>query len=50
MDIDSVSAERSFLEQQREPDWITGILHGIEGCEERDIQKIKHVSMDFAAT
>ena len=54
MDIDSVSAERSFLElvygQQREPDWITGILHGIEGCEEPDIQKIKHVSMDFAAT
>ena len=48
MDIDSMSAERSFLEfvygQPREPDWITGILHGIEGCEEPDIQEIKQVS------
>ena len=54
MDIDSVSAERSFLEfvyeQPREPDWITGILHGIEGCEEPDLQEIKQVSMDYAAT
>ena len=53
MDIDTVSAERSFLEfvyeQPREPDWITGILNGIEGCEEPDIQEIKQVSMDYAA-
>ena len=54
MDIDTVSAQRSFLEfvyeQPREPDWITRILHGIEGCEEPDIQEIKQVSMDYAAT
>lgn len=54
MDIDTVSAERSFLEsvyeQSREPDWITRILYGIEGCEEPDIQEIKQVSMDYAAT
>lgn len=54
MDIDSVLAERLFLEfvygQPKEPDWITGILHGIEGCEEPDIQEIKQVSMDYAAT
>ena len=54
MDIDSVSADRSFLEfvygRRREPDWITGILHGIEGCEEPDIQELKQVSMDYGAT
>ena len=52
MDIDSVSAERSFLEfvygQPQEPDWITGILCGIEVSEEPDIQEIKQVSMDYA--
>ena len=50
MHIDSVSAERSFLEflygQPQEPDWITGILYGIEGSKEPDIQEIKQVSID----
>ena len=50
MDIDSVSAERPLLEflcgQPREPEWITGILYRIEGCEEPDIQEIKQVCID----
>ena len=50
MGIDSVSAERSFLEflygQPREQDWITEILYGIEGSEQPDIQEIKQVSID----
>ena len=54
MNINSVSAERSFLEfvygQPQEPDWITGILYGIEGSEEPDIHEIKQVSVDYAAT
>ena len=54
MDIDNVSAERSFLEfvygQPQEPDWITGIFYGIEGNEEPDIEEIKQVSMDYATT
>ena len=45
-----MSAERSFLEfldeQPRESDWISGILYGIEGSEEPDIQEIKQVSID----
>ena len=49
-----MSAERSFLEfvygQPQEPDWITGILCGIEVSEEPDIQEIKQVSMDYATT
>ena len=49
-----MSAERSFLEfvygQPQESDWITGILYGVEGSEEPDIQEIKQVSMDYATT